>query len=379
MSKRGNFSVVVALVFTILLTFAALAIDISYVRIAQLQAQNAADAGAHAGLVALRASGDEDEARDVAASVISQNLIAGKTVTIDENTDIVFGGWDFDERTFDSQAAFTNSLKVNVNRNQQVSDGAVDLIIAPLLGWDVANVGGQATGALRYRDTMLVLDITRSFREEIGDAVNAVNTFLDYTYNNGHPGDRMGLVTFVGAAETWTDLQHVAPNYSSMSSAWQTLDYCWDPIWDQNDNTQMQHCCDPAVCPWPWTNWWLGGTNQGSGLELAVDELLEDSDQYALKTIVIISDGQPCCWSPGIIPSCDTARSAYGVSMADYAADNDISVFSVSFNDPYNATQSAYMDSLIRGYGTFYETPNESELPEILESIAEAIPVALVE
>ncbi len=88
--RRGNFAIIVALVFTVLLTFAALAIDVSYIRMARLQAQNAADAGAHAGMVALRDSGDEDEARDIATAVAAQNLVAGKSVTL-EDDNIVFG------------------------------------------------------------------------------------------------------------------------------------------------------------------------------------------------------------------------------------------------------------------------------------------------
>ena len=374
--RRGNFAIIVALVFTVLLTFAALAIDVSYIRMARLQAQNAADAGAHAGMVALRDSGDEDEARDIAAAVAAQNLVAGKSVTL-EDDDIVFGEWDFFEREF-SEGGTINAIQVGVDRSTDTTDGAVNLMIAPLLGWDISSVNASAVGALRYRDTMLVLDITRSFKEEIDLAVEAVQTFLDITYNDGHPGDSLGLVTFVGAAETYTDLQRVGENYSTMSSDWDELDYCWDPVWDMNDNTNMQHCCDPAVCPSPWTDWQLAGTNQGAGLAEAIEQLEADSNQYALKTIVIVSDGQPTCWNTSVLPDCDADRAAFGQSMADLAEDEEMSVFSVSFNDPYDPVQSAYMESLIRGYGEFYETPDEEDLPLILEAIAESIPVAIV-
>ncbi|MCP4809422.1 MAG: TadE/TadG family protein [Proteobacteria bacterium] len=374
--RRGNFAIIVALVFTVLLTFAALAIDVSYIRMARLQAQNAADAGAHAGMVALRDSGDEDEARDIATAVAAQNLVAGKSVTL-EDDNIVFGEWDFYEREF-SEGGTINAISVDVDRSSSTTDGAVNLMIAPLIGWDVASVSANSVGALRYRDTMLVLDITRSFKDEIEDAVEAVQTFLDITYNDGHPGDRLGLVTFVGAAETYTPIQNVATNYSTLSSDWDELDYCWDPVWDMNDNTNMQHCCDPAVCPSPWTNWEQAGTNQGAGLAEAIDQLDEESDIYALKTIVIVSDGQPTCWNTSILPDCDIARAAYGQSMADVAEDNEMSIFSVSFNDPYDPVQSAYMESLIRGYGEFYETPDQEDLPLILEAIAESIPVAIV-
>jgi hypothetical protein len=37
------------------------------------------------------------------------------------------------------------------------------------------------------------------------------------------------------------------------------------------------------------------------------------------------------------------------------------------------------MEALVRGHGQFYETPDPNELPEILEEIAQQIPIALVQ
>jgi len=135
--------------------------------------------------------------------------------------------------------------------------------------------------------------------------------------------------------------------------------------------------CNVGSDPATW--YYDSGTHQGAGLEAAINIFLDDSisNPNALKTIVLVSDGKPQC-----VPSqvaCDGARAAEGLDWADEAADNGISIFSVSFNDTYNATQSAYMESLIRGYGLFYETPDESELPEILVEIASKIPIALVQ
>ena len=56
-----------------------------------------------------------------------------------------------------------------------------------------------------------------------------------------------------------------------------------------------------------------------------------------------------------------------------------MSIYSVSFNDPYDAALSAYMEGLARGFGEFYETPDKYELPGILEGIARNIPIAVVD
>ena len=120
------------------------------------------------------------------------------------------------------------------------------------------------------------------------------------------------------------------------------------------------------------------GTNQGSGILEALNVFFDsDSDVYALKTIVLVSDGRPQC-----IPStttCDASVALEGLDAADQANDEDVSIYSVSFNETYDASQSAYMESLTRGYGRFYETPNPEDLEAILEEIAASIPIALVE
>jgi hypothetical protein len=47
-------------------------------------------------------------------------------------------------------------------------------------------------------------------------------------------------------------------------------------------------------------------------------------------------------------------------------------------NEAYDPDQSAYLASLVRGYGQFYETPDSTELPAILEEIAKSIPISIV-
>jgi Flp pilus assembly protein TadG len=382
-NRAANYAVIIAIVLTVLLSFAALAVDISYMRLAALQAQNAADAGAHAALVAYRRTSDEDEARDVAMEVLSQNVIVGTSVTIDENADITFGGWDYELGEFDANAAFTNAVKVDVARDSSMDDGPINLLVAPIIGYDTTDVAASATGAVRSRDVMLVLDTTRSFKDEIADAKSALLAFLDYMYNEGEtaPMDRIGLATFVGSGELHTELTYIDSNYSDIYDTWDDeVDYCEDLVWDMHYAAEMPDCCAPTTCTvWPPPYWWTAGTNQSGGLEVASEHLIDNGNPYALKTIVLISDGQPCCWAPGVIPSCDATRTNAGYIEADYAYANDISIFSVSFNYPHNATQSAYMDDLTRGYGAFYETPDQEELPGILAAIAAEIPIALVE
>ena len=83
--RRGSYAIMVALLMIVLLGFAALAIDLSYLRLARLQAQNAADAGAHAALTEFRVTRDEDAARARAVQIVNLNRVAGDPAVTQNN------------------------------------------------------------------------------------------------------------------------------------------------------------------------------------------------------------------------------------------------------------------------------------------------------
>jgi hypothetical protein len=384
--RRGSYAIMVALLLIVMLGFAALAIDLSYLRLARLQAQNAADAGAHAALIELRTTRDQSAARARAAQIVNLNHIAGDLAVIDPAADVAFGGWDFPTHTFDPGADYVNAVEVTVRREADAPGGSVPLMLAQIFGASEADArsNGSSVGALRSREIFIVQDVTSSFRDEIHQGQMADLTLLDFINENGFPGDRIGMVTFVGAAEVWTDLQRVAPNYTSIRSQWETLDWCnrnygpWaTPHWAEffHDAPQMIGCNEGTLGVW----YSDSGTSQGSGLQLAIDQLTDTdtTESTALKTIVLISDGKAQCVPEGT--GCDDELAAYGLAEADRAEGSHISIFSVSFNETYNADQSAYLSSLTRGYGTFYETPDASELPSILAEIAASIPISIVQ
>jgi hypothetical protein len=385
-SRRGSYAIMVALLLIVMLGFAALAIDLSYLRLARLQAQNAADAGAHAALTELRMSRDQDAARSRAAQIVNLNHIAGDLAVLDPGTDVVFGGWDFPSHSFDPEADFVNAVEVTVRRESDSPGGAIPLMLAQIFGATEADArsNGSSVGALRSREIFIVQDVTGSFRDEIDQGRIADLTLLDFIDGFGLPGDRIGMVTFVGAAEMWTELQRVEPNYSAIRSQWESLDWCNRNYWPFtspsmseyfHDAPQMVSCNEGTLGDW----YADSGTSQGSGLQLAIDALIDEdtTESTSLKTIVLVSDGKPQCVPEGT--SCDDEMAALGLAQADRAAEENISIFSVSFNDSYNADQSAYLESLTRGYGTFYETPDAEALPGILAEIAASIPISIVQ
>lgn len=386
-SRRGSYAILVALLLIVMLGFAALAVDISYLRLSRLQAQNAADAGVHAALTELKRSRDQDVARSRAAEIVNLNHIAGDQAVIDPASDVVFGGWDFPSHTFEPDASYQNAVQVTVRREADAPGGSVPLMLAKIFGTDEADAksNGRSVGALRSREIYIVQDVTGSFSDEIDQGRAADITLLDYIYDNGFPGDQVGMVTFVGEAEEWTPLERVSEGYGGIRAQWSTLDWCNRNYWpyttarfsdDFHDAPQMISCNAGSEA----SAWFRdSGTNQGSGLQLAIDRLSDvtEADSYALKTIVLVSDGKPQCVPEGT--ACDETVAAFGMSQADRADAEKISIFSVSFNETYNEEQSAYLESLTRGYGAFYETPDATELPAILAEIAASIPISIVQ
>lgn len=369
-SRSGSFVVIAGVALVVFLGFGALAIDLAWLRLVRLQSQNAADAGAHAALVELKRSQDTSTARSVAEAVVAMNSVGGRAARLDPQH-TRFGAWDFPSRSFTIGDDYVNSVEVQVERSGAASLGPVDLWLSAVLpsghSWGVAD--RAATGALRPREIVVVQDVTGSFAQEIDLARIADLALLDYMHESGFPDDRIGMTVFTGGAELWTPLGDVRDTYGSVYSQWDTLDWCDkdnDPDGSENGNDHMLDCRTGG-----------DGTDQGTGIDLAVDTLLASSRDHALKVIVLVSDGRPQCYDN---PSCSAAdRWNSGVLAAARARDNDISIFSVSFNESYNATQSAYLESLATGYGQFYETPDEHELPDILETVARNIPIALVE
>jgi hypothetical protein len=386
-SRRGNYAILTALLLVVLLGFAALAIDLSYIRLTRLQAQNAADAGAHAALLELRQTRDQDRSRARADQIVSLNVVAGQVAQIEPGVDVVFGGWDFDTKVFDPGADYVNAVEVTVRRDAESPAGAIPLMVGQVFGEEMAEARstGSSVGALRSRDVMVVQDITHSFAGEIEEARTASLMLLDTMRENGFPGDTTGMVTFVGEAEEWSKLSTIDTDYDRLRSEWMTLDWCNRNYWPYtspsyaeyfHDAPQMMNCNTGSPTATAWKD---SGTSQGAGLQLATEVLTDTSrtEVYSLKTIVLISDGKAQC-----VPttsSCDTALQAFGVEWADRAHAEKISIFAVSINDTDDPDQTAYLASLVRGYGQFYETPDPSELPAILEEIAASIPISIVQ
>ncbi len=368
-SRRGSYAIAAAALIVVLLGFGVLVIDTAYIRLVRMQAQNAADAAALAALTQFDRTHDQAAAEAAAQELIDRNYVGGPGTGADR--DIEWGSWDY-EGNFDPNGQ-VNAVRIHVGRQP------LPLLLMPLFGVDESQAGsGSGLAAVRPVDVMIVQDITGSFRDEIGDAVQADLCLLDILNQRGSPFVRVGMTTFTGGAEVYTPLTTVVDNYDGIRDAWSQVDWCSKPGIHEND---MLPCATASEAA-PSTG--TDGTSQGDGILVAREHMLAESNPRATKVMIVLSDGIPQCY-PYNPTWCREARKDAGIEQADLTwndADpldpDNIHIYSVFLNRSGNAAQAAYMESLVRGDGIAYDTPSSSELAELLETIARRIPPVLV-
>lgn len=459
---RGNYAIIAAFGLPVALGMTAIAIDSMRIQLAQFELNHAADSIAHAALISLRDQDTHSVVRKKASRFSKTNHIEGNDVNIKARKNLEFGFWDFEANTWTESSTLQNSVRVTLARDPQNKDGPFPLLLTPFMGYDYINLSADnaSIAAMRTRDTMLVMDTTGSFVDEMPDAKKAALTLLTTMKERYIPGDHVGMATFVGDGALFTGLADSYTEYADIQSKWDGTAYAAPSGYSctANSGGNPQYTCSGMEWqarygymvywyPYPhlvygmygvrnWVNFpmnrglswcslrgdassaggsvfvagmhsfssekvhWApemlncgvggGGTNQGAGLSVAIDELLANGTIASVKSIVLISDGQPIdggaySWEahfggPNMGPH---NAESYGQFQANEAESLGFNIFSVSFNDshsgPSKDAQSAYLNSLTTGFGEFFETPNSEDLPLILKRIAENIPVVIVQ
>ncbi len=374
--------------------FMALGLDVSYVQLANTQAQHVADAASHAAFVTYRSSPSGiayEEAFAAAQFVVDSNPVGFGTATLDH---VYIGGWDPDLRVFDNDSEFENAARVELSR---VGGNSVELFMAPVLRKSAPPLFGDAITAGRTREIMIAQDVTGSYAEDIGSARDANIAFLEYMIENPYPGDMVGMTAFVGGVDVdaWDPLDFVEGSEAETYARWSTLDTCncttstWEdddcaadyPDWRSVAKSEHGEC-------WEWyCDTFYGNIDEhpqmpdcfevgaqtapGPGIDQAVDQLLLVGNPASFQAVIVNHDGLPCCAD-------DTAeRTAATVAAVERAWDNGIHVWVVGFNE--DGGDFSFLSTLPRGQGKFYETPDATQLTDIMIEIASSIPVTLVQ
>jgi len=389
-ARRGNYSVFLGFLLPVFLGFAALSVDTSWVRMAESQAQDVADASAHAALIELRRTGSTTNAEAAAKTIRDRNRVANESAQV---TEIAFGNWERGG-AFAESTVRPNAVSTTVGRYEK-KDG-VDLLFARIWGRDEASVEASAVAASRSLHVVLVMDITGSFSGEIAEAAGAAVAFLNILEDSHGKYDKVGMATFYyiyGHERTPLTLLDDTTAISDIRDDWQAIRHaskihnCWpDP---ENDgprpNMPREYYCD-------WTNN-EQGTDHHVGVVMARDMYSRETDPFAYRAMVVLTDGQPINlkastvradngivddrWPvyEGPVPHTESQIRTEAVAQATAAWDEQrIHTWVVSFRET-----NYFMRNMVHGDGVFYYTTNKDELRPIFEEIAYSLPLLIVE
>ncbi len=329
--RQGNYSILLGLIIVVILGFGALAIDIAYMRYAQAQAQDVADAAAQAGVIVLRLTGDEAQAHAAAQAVISANNVVGQSP---DTVSIRFGNWDAETTDYDpscdddcvgstdrscdddcfiypAQAA-PNACEAKVTRS---GGSAIDYLLARVFGKTSFDVTGKGTAATRSFQILLVLDITGSWHEDkFADAREAVLLALDMLAESSSGVDEVGMTIFTNRyAWEYTPFTQLAipGNPDAIRADWEVLNiaskagvdadhydgadcqvypHASHPGKNLNDFSDPPGGCYPDM-PREYKD--ESGTDHSTGMYQAEDMFQNSMGGPVYRAMIVITDGKP--------------------------------------------------------------------------------------
>lgn len=138
--ERGGVLPLVGLCLTVILGFAALAIDLSHESALKTQLQATADAAALAAAALLP---DQSKARSMALDYAEKNMPPAENGTVLAEDDIQFGTWYTDTHEFVTDATIVNAVKVTVRRSVKNGNPA-PTFFSRIFGKDHADLAAVA-------------------------------------------------------------------------------------------------------------------------------------------------------------------------------------------------------------------------------------------
>lgn len=409
--RKGNYAVMLAVTLVVMLSFGALAVDISWMYVVRAQTQDVADAGSQAAMIAYKRTGSTSAATTAAAGIVSRNPIGDRAGLLEA---IEFGFWDTSGQTRRFVPATTgiNAVRVTVSR---VGDNAVTLFLARIFGEETFGVRARASSAQQDLRVLLVVDVTGSWhgwhnnQTDFNYARTAAVNFMDQLTRSYGQTDKVGMVVFTGRyAWEYTPfrLLQTEVNDHLARTQWAALSVAskagrrqtYPTVCTLNSSPNQNNFNNPAGGCYPnmpreYTD--EPGTDHTTGLQLA-RQMFDEEDRAAYyRAMVILTDGEPnglaagngnlrvaaryqeSRWREyrGPVPHSTTQIKNDSVATTQ-AMWNEMRVntWVVSFvqDDPF-------MEAMCQGDGYYAHTNDAAALVPIFEKIARSLPLAIVE
>lgn len=409
--RKGGYAVAVAVSLTVLLGMSALAVDAAWIWLARSMTQDTADAAAQAGLFVLRRTGDTATARTTVETIVEKNPVAGEPADLEL---LEFGLWDEAARTFTPSATLPNAVKVRVSRRGERS---ISLFLARIFGRDDFEVAATAVAAARSLHACIAFDITNSWSHtNYHKAVQAALDFYDISAASPGPYDMMGLAVFTGRfAWEFSPMTNTVQDVSAgrpMRAKWAALETA-SKSGKYNANQSSAHCniesgtrkdvftatsstnvggCFPHMPREYQTD--EAGTDHTTGLKMCQTMFSEQTNPSVYRALIVLTDGIP----NGTLAIAGTRRAAslytetrWREYFGPFQSTSTIKSQSVSLTRSMWETQrvhtwvvsfvqhDAFMPQMVQGDGYYVQATSASQLQPAFRSIANSMPMTLVQ
>ncbi len=171
--KRAVVAAQVAACLVAMVGFAALTVDVGAIYNAKADLQRTADAAAlaAAGQLAEYGSGDPIPLATAAAlNITHENRVLGQTVTMNLETDLVFGRASFNnaanEYNFVATTSMPNAVKVRVRKTADSPNDSLVLYFARVFGVASTDIAAEAMAVMVPRDISIVADLSASHTDD---------------------------------------------------------------------------------------------------------------------------------------------------------------------------------------------------------------------
>lgn len=409
-TRKGGILVLMAVMLTVVVILAALAINVAYLELNRTEMYVAADAAARAGGREFTLTNSQTAGRNRAIEAASRNLVRGRAPTL-ASGDMVFG--ESTRSALNSRYSFTpggsspNALQVTIDHRTNSANGGLPVLLDGILGTSTVSAAQTARSTQLEVDIALVIDRSGSMAYAVDELANpyqlprnAPNPFRFELQNQlvtrpvldpvsgvpmtnattgfplTHevmepvlvpiPWDFCDPITF---SSRWLDLTSAVSVFINEVSASATAErlslvtYSTAATIDANLTTSYGAIQSALGA---YTSSFCGGaTNISDGIRTAQNSLAAgNSRPWASKVMILMTDG--------IATAGGNPQSA-----ANNAADEGILIFTVTFSN--EADQSSMQRVAAIGNGKHYHATSSAALEQAFLDIARQIPVVLTQ
>ncbi|HEX5244747.1 MAG TPA: pilus assembly protein TadG-related protein [Tepidisphaeraceae bacterium] len=194
-SRRGLVLIYVMLSMIIFLVVASLAIDMGHARLAKTQLQFAADAAARAAAEDLPKG--QSTAQQTAVTIGADNNVDGTPLVITPSSDVVFGTWDPNARTFTPQASASsgtsNAIRINASRTA-AKGNAIQLAFASAFSSGKSDIHATATACFAGGNGAYSIVGMNSISMTMNSYTDSYNSSVG-PYNSASPNHRGSIAS----------------------------------------------------------------------------------------------------------------------------------------------------------------------------------------